>query len=158
MRKKQIGKLILCSIIGLVLSTTKGSSTTISPNLRQSTKKVVIKHKFNWSVFIQAIIFVESNNNVNAKNGKCIGLMQISPILVRECNNILKKKESKKRFKLKDRKSSSKSKEMFILIQEEYNPKHDLRKAAKIWNAGNFSKKNPSRYIEKVMTKYRLLK
>lgn len=150
--------MVMCLIIGLVLSTMNGSGMPVSRNPISYKKEIVIKHRFNWDLFIAAIIYVESNNNINAKNGKCIGPMQISPILVKECNNILKTKKINKHFKLSDRKSISKSKEMFILIQEKYNPGHNLRKAAKIWNAGKFSHKCPSKYIEKVMTKYRSLK
>lgn len=149
--------MILCLVIGLVLSTMTGSGMSVSRSSEPSKIEASTKHKFNWNLFITAISYVESNNKVNAKNGKCIGPLQISPILVKECNDILKKQKSNKKFRLSDRKNISKSKEMFIIIQEHYNPEHNLRKAAKIWNAGSFSKNTPSRYIEKVMTKYKSL-
>lgn len=151
MSRKIIFILVFCLIVGLVPSITYGSNT-FTPN-----REVTIK-KYNWEPFMRAIIAVESEGDVNAKNGNCIGPMQISPIMVAECNDILKKRKSKKRFSLSDRKNISKAKEMFILIQEHFNPEHNLKKAARIWNAGPYSKPGTAKkYIEKVMTKYRSL-
>ena len=54
--------------------------------------------KFNWNPVMDAIIEVESEGNPKAVSGNSCGAMQITPILVKECNNILKKQKSKKRF------------------------------------------------------------
>ena len=70
---------------------------------------------------MDAIIHVESRGKANAKSGNSVGVLQITPILVKECNNILKQRRSKKRYKLSDRWSISKSKEMFLLIQSAHN-------------------------------------
>ena len=51
---------------------------------------------FNWNPIMDAIIQVESEGNPNAVSGQSVGVMQITPILVRECNDILKKQKSKK--------------------------------------------------------------
>lgn len=100
-----------------------------------------------------AIIQVESGGNANAKSGSSCGAMQITPILVVECNNILKRKKSKKRFSLRDRFSIEKSKEMFVLIQSYFNPLNDIEKAIRSWNGGNnYSVKRTQRYFEKVMS------
>ena len=78
--------------------------------------------------------------------------MQITPILVAECNKILKRKNSKKRYKLLDRYSISKSKEMFLLMQSVYNPLNSIEQAIRAWNGGNhYSVKRTQRYFEKVM-------
>ena len=78
--------------------------------------------------------------------------MQITPILVKECNQILKRKKSKKRFTLRDRFSVAKSKEMFLLIQSYFNPANNIEKAIRSWNGGmNYSVKRTQRYFEKVM-------
>lgn len=100
-----------------------------------------------------AIIQVESNGRSNAKSGNQCGAMQITPILVRECNNILKKRKSKKRFRLNDRFNLKKSKEMFLLIQSYYNPTNDVEHAIRSWNGGQqYSIKATQHYFEKVMS------
>lgn len=107
----------------------------------------------NWEPVMAAIIQVESNGRSNAKSGNQCGAMQITPILVRECNNILKKRHSKKRYRLKDRFNLAKSKEMFLLIQSYYNPKNDVEHAIRLWNGGQqYSIKATQRYFEKVMS------
>ena len=79
--------------------------------------------------------------------------MQITPIMVAECNNILKARKSKKRFSLADRFNVAKSKEMFLLIQSFHNPVNDIEKAIRSWNGGmNYSIRGTQRYFEKVMS------
>ena len=91
---------------------------------------------FNWNPVMDAIIEVESEGNPRAVSGNSCGAMQITPIMVEECNNILKKKKSKKRYKLSDRFNVAKSKEMFVLFQSHYNPQHNIEKAIRSWNGG----------------------
>ena len=43
----------------------------------------------NWNPVMDAIIQVESEGNPNAVSGNSVGAMQITPILVKDCNNIL---------------------------------------------------------------------
>lgn len=107
---------------------------------------------FDWEPVMEAIIQVESNGNPNARSGSSCGAMQITPILVKECNRILKRRKSKKRFALRDRFSVAKSKEMFLLIQSCFNPTNNVEKAIRSWNGGmNYSVKRTQRYFEKVM-------
>ena len=107
---------------------------------------------FDWEPVMQAIIQVESEGNAKAVKGNSCGAMQITPILVAECNQILKKRNSKKRFTLRDRFSLAKSKEMFELIQSYFNPLNDIERAIRSWNGGNkYSVKRTQRYFEKVM-------
>ena len=81
-----------------------------------------------------------------------MGVLQITPILVAECNNILKRDKSKKRYSLKDRFSKEKSKEMFLLFQRTYNPLNNVEKAIRSWNGGlRYKAKRTQRYFEKVM-------
>ena len=47
---------------------------------------------FDWEPVMKAIIQVESEGNPKAVSGNSCGAMQITPILVRECNDILKKR------------------------------------------------------------------
>ena len=94
----------------------------------------------------------ESEGNPKAKSGSSVGVMQITPILVAECNDILKRRKSKKRFTLSDRFSIAKSKEMFLLIQSVHNPLNSIEHAIRAWNGGNhYSVKRTQRYFEKVM-------
>ena len=108
--------------------------------------------KFNWNPVMDAIIQVESEGNPKAVSGNSVGVMQITPILVEDCNNILQKQKSKKRFTLADRYSVEKSKEMFLLIQKYYNPTNSIEKAIRSWNGGvHYSVRATNRYLRKVM-------
>ena len=107
---------------------------------------------FDWSPVMEAIIQVESNGNPNAVSGNSVGAMQITPILVKECNDILKKQKSKKRYTMDDRYSIGKSKEMFLLIQKYYNPENCIEKAIRSWNGGmKYSVRATNRYYKKVL-------
>lgn len=109
-------------------------------------------NSFDWDRVVDAIIQVESGGDMHAQSGSSIGVMQITPVLVLECNNILRSRRSKKRFKLSDRYSVKKSKEMFLLFQSKYNPKNNVERAIRSWNGGiHFSVKRTQRYFEKVM-------
>lgn len=85
---------------------------------------------------MEAIIWHESKGNPRARCGIYVGVMQIAPILVRECNDILKQRGSSKRFTLDDRYSVEKSKEMFKVIMSKYNPENDIDKACRLWAGG----------------------
>ena len=44
---------------------------------------------------------------------------------------------------------------MFIMIQEHYNPSHNVEKAIRLWNGGqNYSLKKTNGYYKKVMKYY----
>ena len=106
----------------------------------------------NWNPVMDAIIQVESEGNPNAVSGNSVGVMQITPILVKDCNDILKRQKSKKQFTMADRYSVSKSKEMFLIIQKYYNPENDIEKAIRLWNGGvKYSIKATNRYYKKVL-------
>ena len=133
--------------------------------LNKVLKTVILVALLNCSTFcmaqkqdlnrlITAIATVESELNEKAVSGDCAGYLQIRPILVKECNEILKKKNSKKRYSLSDRFSKKKSIAMFYLIQEKFNPSHSIERALWVWNAGPYAKKRPTEYINKVMKEY----
>ncbi len=106
----------------------------------------------NWNPVMDAIIQVESEGNPNAVSGNSVGAMQITPILVKDCNDILKKQKSKKRYTMADRYSVAKSKEMFLLIQKYYNPENSIEKAIRSWNGGiRYRVKSTNRYYKKVL-------
>lgn len=106
----------------------------------------------DWTPVMEAIIQVESGGNAKAKSGNSCGAMQITPILVAECNNILKSRKSKKRYTLADRYNVEKSKEMFLLIQSFHNPESNVEKAIRSWNGGmRYSTRRTQGYYNKVM-------
>lgn len=114
--------------------------------------------EFDWSKLIDAIIQVESKGDKNAKNssGNCVGILQITPILVKQCNIWLKKEKSPKRYTLNDRLNVEKSKEMFVLYQKYYNPTNNIDKAIRIWNRGpHYTIANTNAYVKKVMKYYK---
>ncbi len=143
-----IKKKIVRVLVSLLLLTSTVASA--SPNF---------KNTFDWQPVIDAIIQVESNGNPKAKSGNSVGAMQITPILVAQCNIILKERKSTKRYTLADRYSVAKSKEMFLLMQSEYNTQNNIEKAIRAWNGGNnYSVKRTQRYYEKVMKVLKTLK
>lgn len=107
-------------------------------------------HDYDWELFTQALIWVESNGKWDAMGSKNdVGVLQITPILVEDCNRILKNEG----FTLEDRLDSLKSVEMFNIIQDHYNPQHDYHLALKIWNG-----QAPLSYHRKVMDKFNEIK
>lgn len=125
-------------------------SITTSANGRSS--KSATTSGFDWNPVMDAIILVESEGNPKAVSGNSVGAMQITPILVKDCNEILKKQKSKKRYTMADRYSVAKSKEMFLLIQSHYNPENSIEKAIRSWNGGvKYSIRATNRYYKKVM-------
>ena len=112
--------------------------------------------RFDWNPVIDAIIEVESEGNAKAvdKTGKSCGIMQITPIMIKECNRILKLRKNSKRYTMDDRFSAKKSKEMFLLFQSFYNPRNNVEQAIRSWNGGmNYTKRSTQKYFEKVMSK-----
>lgn len=90
------------------------------------------KQEVYWDKLIEAIIWRESGGDNKAVNHKtnAVGCMQITPIYVRQCNNIV----GSERYKLSDRYSRRKSIEMFNLYQDYFNPNRDLHLAIKLHN------------------------
>jgi hypothetical protein len=106
----QVIKKVSVSLMALAMIAT---AATAGGNTSKSTKASGV----NWNPVMDAIIQVESEGNPKAVSGNSVGAMQITPILVKDCNEILKKQKSKKRYTMADRYSVAKSKEMFLLIQ-----------------------------------------
>lgn len=107
---------------------------------------------FSWERVMNAIIHLESKGNARAVNGQYVGVLQISPLLVKECNTILKERGSKKRYTLVDRFSPTKSKEMFVIIQSHHNPHNKVEKGIRLWAGGtNYSIKKTEGYLRRVL-------
>lgn len=96
-----------------------------------------------------AIIWQESKANPNPKysDGKSEGILQLTPIYVKEANRILGRSE----YTLHDRRNPLKSHEMFIVVQNYHNSKKDVKKAVILHNKGK-------RYFDEVMDRYNCLK
>lgn len=110
---------------------------------------------YDWTKVIDAIIKVESKGNASAKSKDCLGILQIRPILVDDCNEYLKMKGKKKRYSLNDRLSVKKSKEMFALYQKRYNPTNNIERAIRLWNGGcGYSVEKTNSYYNNVMGYY----
>jgi hypothetical protein len=110
--------------------------------------------QYNWMPIINAIAYIESgfDEKIVSKSGTYVGYLQIGPSMVTECNSILKAKGINKRYTLEDRKDKGKSIEMFILVQEKYNPEHNVEKAIRLWNGGpGYSVKTTTGYYNRVM-------
>jgi len=123
----------------------------------QKTGSVDLNKK--WGAVISAIEQVESEGKANAvsRDGKYVGCLQISEILVRECNQIL----GRKKFTYADRLNKQKSYEMFIIYQEHFNKEGNMEKAIRLWNSGDLKcmqrKASTEGYYRKVMAKFNQL-
>ena len=84
-----------------------------------------------WQKLINAITAVESEGNDSARNKSgAVGTLQIMPIMVKDANRIL----GEEKYSLSDRYKRDTSIEMFNVIQDHYNPTHDIAKAIKLHN------------------------
>lgn len=112
-----------------------------------------------WENVIKAISHVESNGKSNAVSscGRYVGYLQISKILVRQCNIIA----GYQKYNYNDRYSIDKSVDMFIEYQEHFNPEGNMEKAIRLWNSGDLKcmqrKAKTERYYQKVMKRYNLI-
>ncbi len=90
----------------------------------------IFKEISKWEILIESLIQVESRGNNYISSGNSLGCLQITPIYVREVNNIL----GYNKYSLDDRKSKSKSIEMFNIIQIQNNPTKNISKAIRLHN------------------------
>lgn len=109
-----------------------------------------------WGAVIQAIAMVESECHPDkvSRNGLYVGYLQISEILVRECNRIV----GYKKYTYADRYDKQKSIDMFIDYQEHYNPDGNMERAIRLWNSGDLKcmtrKARTEGYYQRVMKRY----
>lgn len=113
----------------------------------KETPVVLVKKEPEINILLDALIQVESKGDSSAigdthMDVPSVGVLQIRPIMVREVNRILKKKKSKKRFKLKDRFSRTKSIEMFMIWKDYHHPNGGFEEIARCWNGGPRGIKN----------------
>jgi len=110
---------------------------------------------------IQAMILVESTGNDSAycKREEAVGCLQIRPIMLRECNRILKLQNSSISYNLTDRWSREKSIEIFHIINQYHNKNATYEEIARFWNGGPkwAEKSGTKRYWRKVRRKLKKL-
>lgn len=153
--KKTIISCIICFALGYALCLGVGhgngrinfETPLDTPLAGESTnEQKQVSDSLDWNIFISAIMTVESNGNPNAiGSADDVGLLQITPIIVEDCNRIL----GVEAFCLQDRYNAEKSVDMFNIIQEHYNPTRDKHLALKMWNP-----KSPVSYHRKIMAIY----
>ena len=129
-------------------------AVSLTASATDGTTKADLEKK--WGSVIDAIAQVESKKNpkVVSKDGRYVGYLQISEILVRQCNIIA----GYKKYTYKDRYDKQKSIDMFIDFQEKYNPEGNYEKAIRLWNSGDLNcmnrKARTEGYFRRVMSKF----
>lgn len=100
----------------------------------------------NWDVFITALAWVESRYDCDAVSDRqAVGYLQVTPILVEDANRIV----GREVFTMEGRHDRQESIRLFNVIQDHYNPEHDMQLALKIWNP-----RSKLSYHTAVMKKY----
>ena len=99
---------------------------------------VYIEKRDSIDKLIDAIIYVESRNLDSAVNRRtnAVGCMQIRPIMVKDVNRILRKKQFPLEYNLHDRYKRDKSLQMFYIWKSYYHIDSDLETIARCWNGG----------------------
>lgn len=135
--------LLLTSLITLMFGLLSWGNMNKPPNdveeayVTNGTAADTVEQKeFDWTPLLNALIWHESKGVATARHGQFVGVLQIHPTLVNGVNKILAARGDTLRFTLNDRLSPEKSKQMFVIIQQHYNPECDIDKAIRIWAAG----------------------
>jgi len=145
-------KTFLIAILSLLVLTS-GTKPTEASHIVQSVPNVLnvlnapVSHKtYEWNCFIEALIYIESRGVEDViGDHDAIGVLQITPIIIREANRI----SGYEKYADSDRFDRAKSIEIFNLIQEYYNPEKDRHLALKIWNS-----RAPLSYHSRIMNRY----
>lgn len=135
-------------VIGIVFLAFLPKKTVITP-VPQKPVLLRVETLDKWGLFIEALAWVESRHDslaVGCTND--VGYLQITPAIIAEANRIL----GYKAYTLEDRVSKVKSLEIFKIIQDHYNPEHDMHFALKLWNP-----KAPVSYHRQVMAEFNQL-
>ena len=146
--------LTMAAFVTIVIIIALIASWIVSSNKKEVEEVTLVEEEVEedpaWVYFVQALIVVESEGNPLAV-GKSndVGILQITPIYVREVNRIL----GDDIYTLDDRTCIYKSLAMFEVYQSHHNPSKDILKAIKIHNpvAGQW-------YTDKVMEQFNRLR
>ena len=140
--------LLLWFVVATIAFIGPRRENTPAPTTPIPTDTLLIEHYTpDWDAFIEALIHVESKGDSTAVGSRNdVGVLQITPIMLEDANLIV----GEERYTLDDRTDRDKSIEIFNIIQNHYNPDHDMHYALKIWNS-----RAPISYHRAVMDKYR---
>ena len=131
---------------------------SVPPKSKVLAKATVEQKIDSTDILIKSLIFVESSGrdsviNYSTNAGGCL---QIRPIMIKDVNRILSRKNIKKRFTIKDRFNRFKSIEMFEIWKDHYHKKSSFEKIARCWNGGTKGHKMKAtiNYWKKVKRNY----
>jgi len=143
-RNPIISFFLVLNIVGLFLIYDNKSHSKELPN-NQTVTDTIIRKYTEWEILIFALIWQESKGNPNAENKGAVGVLQITPIYVKEANNIV----GYVKYTLEDRKSVEKSIEMFNIVQGKHNKEKSIDRAIKLHNptAGYWYYKSVKNYF-----------
>jgi len=137
----------------------KSSPPTSKVLVETKVKETVVEPEIDSTdILIKSLIFVESSGrdsviNYSTNAGGCL---QIRPIMIKDVNRILSKKNIKKKFTIQDRFNRSKAIQMFKIWKDHYHKKSSFEKIARCWNGGTKGHKIKAtiKYWEKVKRNY----
>lgn len=145
-----VKKTILIITIILTFTSSEVEKLTTEEAKAVEVEPVVEEAKDDWKIMVEALIQVESEGNPYAiGKTRDVGILQITPIYVREVNRIL----GAERYTLSHRTEVDKSLEMFEVYQGHHNPSKSIEKAIKLHNPGA-----GQGYLNKVMNEFNKLK
>ena len=123
----------LCSVLAFSFATQLEKRKHIIEYVHVHDTIHVCPRMSEWQLLQLAIMQTESRYNTKAEGGHgAVGVFQITPIYVEECNRILGREE----FSHDDAYDLERSVQMFNTIQDYHNPEHDFQKAIKLHNPG----------------------
>jgi hypothetical protein len=122
--------------------------------------EIEVSNHLEIEPLISAMIWVESRGNDSAycKVEEAAGCLQIRPIMLRECNRILKLQNSNKKYILLDRWNRARSIEIFHVVTQYHNRNGSFESIARFWNGGPrwSKKKQTKKYWNKVKRKLKV--
>ena len=104
-----------------------------------------------YTGMLNAFQFVESSFDTDTINSLGYGgILQIGQEMIDEANRICKLTKNPARFVLIDRVDSTKSVQIWYIVNDYWNPSYDLKIACKVWNplASNNYYKKIVKYLE----------
>lgn len=126
--------LIVLLLVAVFVS--QAEVVTQEPKIDDSSESTPISDtvfRTEWEIFLEALIYTESRGDSQAVGRTDdVGILQITPVYVREVNRILREE----RYTLEDRRDSLKSLEMFHVVQDYWNPERDIARAIRLHNPG----------------------
>ena len=149
--------IFITSIFGLIVYNITSSNVRQTEKLQDLIFDLVVNdtnkidvHIVDWHLFTTAVMKVESGHKhdiIGRDND--VGVLQITPIYVREVNRIL----GQQKYSLEDRFDKYKSIEMFEVMNNRYNPEKSFYKAMRLHNPNA-----PESYRKAILNEYYKLK